>query len=232
MKHYIVLILFLAFLSLVSFVLVGCSTLDEHQRNAIGVLENHRIGVDIRDYCEENLRLMDKHVELGKANISAAESRLAVTAALSEAKQNIDSVSQDLLSGHFTFSVFMEDTTIAVGQEFFMVNVQLMNVSEIGVEVSWNHGFLPHIPGYIDFFDPHGPNIFEIPYPQSVFLEPGGILGNLSIWGDEVSGGLYISNTMSPGEHELRFSFLVPRVDSLILGPRRIWTNTIILTVQ
>jgi len=155
-------------------------------------------------------------------------SLVGLSACCSQEQEEIDRLKEEIrLSADFVLNISMENTTVRQGEDF-RVNVEFINQSGEGRTIGFAFGFMARIPGHIDFFDPNGPRIADLPEPSSVFLENNGVLRNICFWGEEEPNGIFITNRLPRGIHEMSFHF-----EFGSNGRRaRIQSNTILLTVR
>ena len=179
-----------------------------------------------KDYSPENWEMVSGHIEAGKIAVDAAMGKADVDTAVITAKNEINAIltkEQEMSDFLLTISV---DKTILQKNENFYVNVTLKNQSGEGQEIWFAYGFIPHIPGYYDFFNRRNDDYSaeDTPMPRSIFLDNNEVLRNLHMGGAVSPEGILITNRMKSGTHEMQFHFQLRGV--------RIWSNKIILTVK
>jgi len=176
-------------------------------------------------YTAENWALAAARAKEGAAGINAAKDKVAVDTAKAAAIQSINEIPKEKGMEDFVLTISIEETTVRRGEDF-KAHVELKNQSGEDREIGFSLGFIAHIPGYIDFFDPNNPDI-EMPEPQSIILKNNGILRNIRFWGNEAQDGILITG-LSSGTYKLSFHFLFGFSGQSM----RIWSNTIVLNVK
>lgn len=218
-------IIILGVILVMLFSLAACQdfVLSRYKTAAETKLETYAQEMGEDNYSSENWADISKAVEGGKEAILDATSKPDVDTAVITAKNEINTIlTKEQEMGDFLFTISV-DKTILKKNENFYVNVTLKNQSGERQEIGFNLGFIEHIPGYSDFFDPNNP-VVDLPEPSTVYLDNNEVLSNLDFWGVVQPDGIRITNRMKSGTHEMQFHFQLRGV--------RIWSNKIYFIVQ
>ncbi len=219
----------LAVMLLGVFGLTGCDNINlaEYKVAGKGLIDAHAATKTQGDYTEGGWAAILKAVADGKAEVDDAEDKVGVDTSILTAKNEINAVfTKEQEMGSFVLTIAVEKTTFQRNEDF-RVSVVLKNISGEGQEIGFNYGFIAHIPGYIDFFDPDNPS-GEMPELHSVFLDDGDLLSNIGYWGEMEQEGIFVTNRLVSGTHEMQFHFLLGLDGESV----RIWSNKIIIKIQ